>query len=83
MNTIKPYHVVKTTLTYTFFMKNIAESPPPPKKIPFLVGPGTHFYQIQLKFASFKFFHRLSISVVNNVLLNVFVQHKTALRSTT
>ena len=59
-------------------MTNIAESyPPPPKKFSptprslnfFLVGPGTHFYQNQLKFASFKFFHRLSISEVNNGLL--------------
>ena len=64
MNTIKPYYIVKTTLTYTFFMRNIAESyPPPKKKIPqplghltFLVGPGTHFYQNQLKFASFRAF---------------------------
>ena len=58
-------------------MTNIAESYPPPKifsptpRSPnfFLVGPGTHFYQNQLKFASFKFFHRLSISEVNNGLL--------------
>ena len=77
MNIIKPYYIVKTTLTYTFFMTNIAESYPPPKKFSptprslnfFLVGPGTHFYQNQLKFASFKFFHRLSISEVNNGLL--------------
>ena len=75
INTIKPYYIVKTTLTYTFFMTNIAESYPPPlKNFPqpaghlsfFLVGPGTHFYQNQLKFASFEFFHRLSISVINN-----------------
>ena len=69
MNTIKPYYVVKTTLTYTFFMKNIAESYPPPQKkkqinkfpqllghLTFFVGLGTHFYQNQLKFASFNFF---------------------------
>ena len=34
MNTIKPYRVVKNTLTYTFFMKKkIAEAYPPPLKI--------------------------------------------------
>ena len=66
MNTIKPYYIVKTTLTYTFFMTNIAESYPPPlKNFPqplghhiLLVGLGTHPYQNQLKSASFKFFHR-------------------------
>ena len=77
MNTIKPYYIVKTTLLNLYILyDNIAESYPPPKDFPlpighptFLVGPGIHFYQNQLKFASFKFFHRLSISVVNNGLL--------------
>ena len=57
MNTIKPYYIVKTTLTYTFFMTYIAESPPTPRSPNFyLLGPGTHFYQNQLKFAFLNFF---------------------------
>ena len=41
MNTIKPYYVVKTTLTYTFFMENIAESYP--KNFPQPLGHLTFF----------------------------------------
>ena len=33
MNTLKPYYVVKTTPTYSFIMKNIAESYTLPKII--------------------------------------------------
>ena len=32
MNTIKPYYIVKTTLTYTFFDKYSRILPPPPNK---------------------------------------------------
>ena len=66
MNIIKPYYIVKTTLDYAFFLKNIAKippAPPPQKKSPTarsptfcLVGSGTHFYRNQLKFTSFKLF---------------------------
>ena len=45
MNIIKPYYIVKTTLTYTFFMTNIAESYPPPlNKFPQPLGHQTFFW---------------------------------------
>ena len=77
MNTIKPYYIVKTTLTYTFFIKkNKAESSPPPplsEKIsptprsPYLFGRSWHpFLANSIEICFFYFFHRLSISVLNN-----------------